>query len=330
MRFLRHLITLALALLPGLAAAECTGDSLADRLTPPQRATLDAAVAATPYPEGLIWEARRDGQRIVLAGTMHLWDPRIDPIAAAMAPHLLDSRMALFEMTRTEQAEMTRAIARDPSLTVITDGPTLPELLDEATWAALSAAAAERGIPGFMAAKMRPWFLALSLATPSCATEALLSGRQGLDFQLMDMAAANGIPMSALEPWDTLFSLFRDATLDEQIDFLRVSLMAPEVQDAMFVAMLDGYLAGRVAEIWELNRLALDMLPDMADAEAMFAQTEATLLVDRNRAWIPVIEAAAATHGRLFVAAGAAHLPGENGLLRMLELRGWTIARLDD
>ena len=43
------------------------------------------------------------------------------------------------------------------------------------------------------------------------------------------------------------------------------------------------------------------------------------LLVDRNRNWLPKIEALFARKGRAFVVVGAAHLVGPDGLLAMLE-----------
>lgn len=319
----------ALALSPAAAAADCAGTSLLDRLDGNQRARLEAAVAAVPYPEGLVWEATRGEDRVVLVGTMHIWDARLAAVHARALPQLESADLALFEMTAAEQGQLMQALALDPSLTVITTGPTLPELLDAATWETLAAAAREHGIPPFMAAKMQPWFLATTLSMPACAMQAMTEGRLGLDFMLMEAAGEAGVPIAALEPWDTLFGLFEAASLDDQIDLLRLSLVAPDLHDEMFVAMLDGYFAGRVAEVWELNRIALDFMPELEDGAAFMDETEAALLTGRNRDWIPVIEAAAAEHGDVFVGAGAAHLPGDGGVLRLLEQNGWALRRLD-
>ena len=42
------------------------------------------------------------------------------------------------------------------------------------------------------------------------------------------------------------------------------------------------------------------------------------LLVDRNRNWLPKIEALFARPGRAFIVVGAAHLVGADGLISML------------
>lgn len=331
MRMIRTLAT-AIALVPALGgalAAQCIGESLLDRLDDSQRADLAAAVARTPHAEGLFWRATRGGDSIVLVGTMHIWDWRLDAVAARAMPLLDGVEKALFEMTAAEQAQLQTALRADPSLTVITDGPSLPDLLDAATWQALAAAADEHGIPSFVAARMQPWFLATALAIPVCAMGPMAEGRLGLDFTLMAAADDLGIPTGAIEPWDTFFTIFGGITTEEGLDLLRLSIVAPEMQDAMFVAMLDGYFAGRIAEIWELNRIAIDMTPGLDNGQAFFDRTETLLLDDRNRTWIPVIEAEAATHRSILVAVGAAHLPGERGVLSLLQDSGWTLTRLD-
>ena len=52
------------------------------------------------------------------------------------------------------------------------------------------------------------------------------------------------------------------------------------------------------------------------------------LLVDRNKDWLPKIEALFSRKGRAFVVVGAAHLVGPDGLLAMLKAKGYAIEQL--
>jgi uncharacterized protein YbaP (TraB family) len=52
------------------------------------------------------------------------------------------------------------------------------------------------------------------------------------------------------------------------------------------------------------------------------------MLVDRNRDWLPKLEALFARRGRAFVVVGAAHLIGPDGLLAMLRARGYTVEQM--
>lgn len=318
----------ALLLPADQVVALCEGASFLDRLSAQEVAVMDSRVAQTPYPEGLIWQARKGDDRLFIVGTMHIYDPRLEDILAPLAPQIAAADLLLVEATPAEEAAMQSAMAADPDMIFLTTGPTLPELLDEATWDTVSDAVRARQIPPFMAAKMRPWYLSLTLAIPPCAIQDLASGARGLDHMIMEGAAALGVPMQPLEPWTTLIDIMRTGTQAEQLEMLRLSLLSPDVQSEMFVAMLDAYFAEEIAMIWEASRLSAAYVPglDPEVAAALFAETEQLLLVDRNLRWIPVITQAAESADRIMIAVGAAHLPGEHGILRLLENEGWVIS----
>jgi uncharacterized protein YbaP (TraB family) len=53
-----------------------------------------------------------------------------------------------------------------------------------------------------------------------------------------------------------------------------------------------------------------------------------SLLRQRNLKWMPQIEAMLRDSDREFVLVGAAHLVGEDGLLEMLQARGYDVSQL--
>lgn len=329
---MRQFLALLLALTAGTAAAQsCAGASLLDRLDPAARAVLAEAAEATPFGEGLFWQATRGEDRITLIGTMHLPDPRHDALVARAEPLIARADLLLLEMTPEEMDEMNAAMVADPGRIYLTEGPTLIDLMAPEDWALVAEAARLRQIPPFMAARFRPWFLMLTLSIPPCAMEDFASGGGGLDVMLMDLAEGAGVPMRALEPWDTLFTLMDEVPEQEQLDLVMSGLLDPQLQTEMFVAMLDGYFAGDVATIWGLTRVGMDLVPGLSEAEKdeMMALTEDLLLDRRNRAWMEGIDAAVAEADEIVVAVGAAHLPREIGVLRLLQEDGWTIAPLD-
>ena len=115
---------------------------------------LDQAVADIPFPEGLIWTATKGADTITVVGTMHIFDPRLEAIRAKVKDNVTDADLVLVEATPEDEAALQELIVTDPGRLFIVDGPTLPEQLDPETWEMIAAAATERGIPGFMAAKM--------------------------------------------------------------------------------------------------------------------------------------------------------------------------------
>jgi hypothetical protein len=109
---------------------------------------------------------------------------------------------------------------------------------------------------------------------------------------------------------------------------LVIHLAAAADADDIYVTRRTAYFAeehARISEFLRLRALATPRL-DPAEVEAVLA-----LLGDhfdaRNRAWIKVILPAAEGR-RILVAAGAAHLSGEAGLLPLLAAEGFTLERL--
>lgn len=332
--------TLGLALAAGLAGAaqaECVGRNLLDDLPPDTRAAIDAAAAAQPYHQGLLWQATKGDARMVLVGTYHLDDPRHDSLMARIAPELTAADALLVEAGPDEEAQLTRAMGERPDLLIDTTGPTLPERLTAEEWATLSAALSDRGLPPVIASKMRPWYVATMLGVSPCLMRdiAAAGGKvNGLDRRMMAAAKAADVPVKALEPWDTAFKIFSGMSEEEQIDMLRTALPAAAHADDYGVTLADAYFAGDVWTVWEFGRFdAYDrsgLSKVEVDAQMELAQTR--LMDERNRAWIAPLTAAAATaadKGKAVVAGfGALHLPGQAGVLHLLEQDGWTITPL--
>jgi uncharacterized protein YbaP (TraB family) len=67
-----------------------------------------------------------------------------------------------------------------------------------------------------------------------------------------------------------------------------------------------------------------------ADMRERYPKLYQQLLVDRNRAWLPKIETLLqpAASGNALVVVGALHLVGRDGLVAMLQARGYRVQRL--
>ena len=83
-------------------------------------------------------------------------------------------------------------------------------------------------------------------------------------------------------------------------------------------ALARAWKAGDVATI---EGLALD---DLKAEPGMYQR----LLVDRNRTWLPKLEALFARPKPSFVIVGAAHLVGSDGILAALRSKGYTVAQM--
>ncbi|MFZ5962287.1 TraB/GumN family protein [Thalassococcus sp. BH17M4-6] len=308
------------------AAASCGGTDLRTTLSTAERQELDAAVADTPFPNGNHWRATRGDAIIHLIGTVHLDDPRLDGPEAQVRPVIEGAGKLLLEMTPADEKALQRDLTSNPDMLLLTD-TTLPELMDDAAWEALAEAVAARGIPPFMAAKFQPWYLSMLLGIPPCAAATLTEGR-GLDKRLSDIAEAADVPMAPLEDYRTVFAVFASAPLEEQVRMMESAIIDTQMSEDMFATIISSYMDESTAEGWEVMRLLsyrASPLPE-AEIDAAFDSMEELLLIQRNRDWIPVILDAAGPEP-IVVAAGAAHFPGKNGVLALLEAEGFAIKR---
>lgn len=324
----RWLITFVLFFAASAAQAEfCTGTDLRGSLNAEELAQLDASLERAPYARGNHWIARKGDQSIHVIGTMHLDDPRWAPVMAAVGPVVAASDRLFVEMTDEDQLEMQRALANEPEKVFITEGPTLPDLLPEDDWKALTAAMAERGLPGFMVAKMQPWMQALMLGMPGCAISNPELAKRGLDMRLMHIARDAGVPVASLEGFDELYALIADGTIEEQLDMLMASLPFASDSEDQFATTSALYFEQKTAAAWEFARVISyqrsDLPPD--EIEALLSEFKTKLLDTRNRAWMAhILEA---PERQITVAVGALHLMGETGVLNLLAEAGYTLER---
>jgi uncharacterized protein YbaP (TraB family) len=321
----------ALAAVPALPAlAACEGRNQINALPAETRATLRAAADAAPYSQGNFWRATRDGAVLHLIGTYHLDDPRHDAVLARLAPLIDSAATVLVEAGPIEEEALQTALATNPSLMFVTEGPTLPEILPAATWTRLKDALRARSIPPFLGAKMQPAYLSLLLGIPPCAVEVLTAAQGGLDGRIIARAQAAGVPLLALEPPTVVFDIFADMTAEDQLNMLELSLALDDQSEDVFATLADSYFAEDSRMIWEFSHWQALQVPGMDSAriDADFALMEDRMMSARNRAWIPVIEAALAD-GPALAAFGALHLSGQDGVLALLERAGFRIERLE-
>lgn len=323
---MRSLITLCFLCLPSLLQAACTGTDLRQSLSETDRSWIETRVAAIPFAEGNHWIARRGDRQIHVIGTMHVNDPRMDPVQARLASAVEHSEVLLLEVSPEEKAEFQVELAARNDLTLITDGPSLIDRMPQQDWAQIAQLAQSRGVPSWMAAKMRPWFLAVSLSAPPCLrNDPRLA--EGLDARLGHLAQAAGVPIRSLEDPMSVIELMNAAPLADQVQQLRTGLAFLGGDADGFYTMAESYFEERTAWFLTMSQqtyLRSATLP-AEELERLWQESMLGLLDQRNRNWIPVIEATEAD--RIVLAVGALHLPGENGLLNLLQQAGYRLQR---
>lgn len=306
-------------------SAECIGDDLRATMTDTQRARVEAEVANMPYPSGNHWLATKGDTRIHLIGTLHIDDPRFDPVIDTLRPLIENADLVLFEMDKTEEARMKTASSS--SGMIMLDNVSLIDLLPQDDWEILAQALQARGIPRFMAARFQPWYLGTLLSMPPCVMTTLKTPN-GLDHRLMRIAADSGVPTGSLENYETVFKLLSEGDLQSQVQDLVVAARLSGASTDTMITMLNAYFEEDIGRAWAviMARSIEQMQREGADI-ALLEDSLNKMLTKRNEAWIPVILDAAEQEGTIVAAFGAAHLQGDRGVLNLLAQKGFTLSR---
>ncbi|WP_294622150.1 TraB/GumN family protein [uncultured Roseovarius sp.] len=324
---LRFLTVLVLCAFPAAGFANCSGTDMIAALPKSERAALLSAAEKQAFPKGLLWRAKRDDTQITFFGTYHFPHEQTRAHLKAVKPYIEAADSVYLEVSNADSAKMEREMAQDPSLMFITEGPTLPELLGDEDWTLFSSEMRARGIPPFFAAKFKPTWAAMMLGIGPCeARSGALEGK-GIDTLVGDYAAEIGNPSRSLEDYRDLITMLDSFPMQDQLDMIRMFFAWSGSPDDMAYTLRQRYMAQEVALIWAFSQ---KMTLDLGGEDAMedFKLFEQKMLTDRNVSWVERLLDEAQGQ-KVFAAVGAAHLPGEIGVLRLLENEGFEVSRLE-
>lgn len=247
-----------------------------------------------------------------LFGTIHSEDPGVITLAPQVEQAFTGSRQVVLELNPDAEAMAAGAAAM-----LLTDGRRLPEIIGNELFAQAAAALRTRGIPEALAERMKPWAVAATLSIPAPET-----GRV-LDMVLFERAQQAGKTVHGLETIAEQLGVFDGLSLDDQVMLLRDAVEHFADLDAMLDELLAAYKRQDLAAMMSINAAAL------ARSDPRLAREfQRRLIVDRNHRMAERMEPYL-RQGGAFIAVGALHLAGDQGLVRLLEQRGYTVRAVD-
>ncbi|WP_292200884.1 TraB/GumN family protein, partial [Mesorhizobium sp.] len=288
---------------------------------------VETEAAAVPNGRGLLWKLEKPGEKpSYLFGTMHMTDARVTTLPAAAQKAYEGADTIIIETTDAlDKAKMMAAMAAEPGLMMFTDNTTLSSLLSPEDAAVLNKGLDARGIPPLTVAKMKPWILSAMVALPACEVARQSAGAPVLDVKLAADAKASGKDVEGLETavdqLRAMASLPLAYHMKGLVETLKLGDKVNDVNETMIVL----YQRGEVGMFWPLFRA---VLPDTADDQAGYAAFEQTMITSRNKVMVahamPIL-----ARGNAFMAVGALHLPGPDGLVEDFRKAGYSVTAVN-
>lgn len=304
-------------------AAQCSGVNLLERLMAQDPASLAKArdeAARIANSASVFWRVSIAGKDPSwLLGTMHSPDPRIARIEGNVQTAFAASTKVIVESTDAlDTARMQAAMLKLRDLAYLPAGTNLGDLLPQNKLAALEQQAAARAIPWAAAQRMQPWMIAAAIARPAC--ESAVAGAPVLDQLVANRATSEGKLLIGLESVEEQFravaAIPQEFHVNALVDLIELGEISNDVMETTKLL----YLEGNTGLMLPLVRL----FSPKASAGKGYAEFQEQLIGKRNR----IMAERAAPHlakGGVFMAVGALHLPGDDGLVSLLRAAGYRV-----
>ncbi|MEE8321013.1 MAG: TraB/GumN family protein [Gammaproteobacteria bacterium] len=261
-----------------------------------------------PYWTGLLWKIENTSVGInYLFGTMHSQDRLINRLPPPVRLALAQSRILVMEVVPDQEANR---IFLDSIF--FRGQEQLKDLLDASVYSRLQNQITDYGISREDVSRIKPWAAFTLIGRPKPVRAATL------DEALMQTADSLNKAIYGLETMHELVGSLDSISMEDQIEILNDTVCnhARIVSDTWQLVQL--YMERDLAGIERFNK-------QPHHDEAVFDRFMQRILYDRNLHMLERMDSYL-SNGKAFIAVGATHLSGEEGILNGLKKKGYRIS----
>jgi uncharacterized protein len=326
------LFTFILAAAPGFATAqtaapECSGRNIYTDLQksdPVAFAAIEKSAAATLNAGPLFWKItpRNGAKPSYLLGTAHVTDSRIAMPPDRIMNVIKQSRVAVFELAEImNRSGMSAALMRDRAHTRMPEGQSLWDIIPDDQEAALKTDPRIAKIPEDLVSRFQPWVIMTMISTPSCE-EARKRSKFPLDAVLAQTAQIARVDIAGLETIAEQIEAISSASLPDQVEMLTNSKAHGFPVEDTFQTLTDLYVAERITVFMPLmehlaQKRGIQKKPRDVTYENIFIIQRNKNMASRSKQYLD--------KGAAFIAVGALHLYGEEGVVELLRKAGYKV-----
>ncbi len=266
--------------------------------------------------EPALWVVKGPHATVYLFGSVHALKPGVPWRSAKIDAAIQQSGTLWLEIPNVDDTQSLQPIIMQLGVDPATP---LSSMLTKDQQAKLDTAAKSAGIPGGEAGleMMKPWLAAVMLATVPML-QAGYDPSSGVELVLKPEFVKAGKPVKGFETAEQQLHYFADLPQKRQVDYLASELDDFDTAADKFKQIIAAWYAGDDA--------TLDQMMS-ADFRDKYPDLYQTLIVKRNEAFVSQIQDLLKGDTTVFVAVGAGHLVGRDGVPAMLEKLGYKVMR---
>ncbi len=262
------------------------------------------------------YKAARNGQVVYVLGTLHVGRAEFYPLRPAIEAAAKESLRVFMEIDQDDAG-----VEQKMNAAMLCRHPCLKQALSETEWDTLARRLGSQATALRALENMRPWAAAIVLMLGDFAAQGL-NARHSVEKRIAHLAEGGGQTVG-LESAEEQIRLFTDMTPAEQKEML-VQWLNMSTRERMNLNL-------QLVELWKSGD-ADAMHAWYKEIEARYGSPETAesferkFLLERNRILVErLLAQVGSAGGPFFLAVGALHLGGPDGVLALLRQRGFKV-----
>jgi len=280
-----------------------------------------APVRQVEVADPALWVVSDEDSTVYLFGTVHILRPELDWMTPQVEAAFASADTLYMEADVFSAEAQTTMQAMIPQVGLLPQGESLTSKMSDEALADLDVIAGRLGAPSETIRAgidpLKPWLAGLQLAVAQMQA-AGYDPNSGVDKHLAERATEAGKSFGYFETAEEQIGFLAGLPLEIQVEGLAQGLREAEALPQQVDDMVRAWATGdMVALDAYINRDMREDSPEVYEA----------IIVRRNANWVPQIVDILNGEGTAFIAVGAAHLPGENGIIELLRKEGLEVVR---
>lgn len=266
--------------------------------------------------ETSVWKAQKGKSVIYLGGTCHILRDSDYPLPPEFERAYKNSQVVVFETdiaAFNDPSTQRKLLAK----AVYSDGSTIQQHLSPQTYQELNDYFEENGIPLEAFSRFKPSMLMVTLTLMEFMKQGVT--QKGVDVFFHDMAKKDGKKIEGLETVDEQLHYVITMADGNEDEFVSYSLKDMRQIEEKFDTLAEAWRKGDEKTLYQL--MAGELKPRMP-------KLYGTLFTERNRNWLPAIDAYAGTTRTEFILVGVGHLVGPDGIIETLKNKGYRVDKM--
>ncbi len=287
----------------GLACLAFLCAAAAGAAAPGAAAPADGAAHA-------LWEIHGKHNTVYLLGSIHVLRPSDYPLA----PELLDAyrhSQALYMEVNLQEIDSKSMQSELLASATLRDGKNLPSILGKLRYDHAAALARDVGVELSQFDQFAPWFAAEAISQLQLM-QLGFQPQSGVEMYFLQRAKGDAKSVAGLETVHDQIALFEGLTLDAQAEYLLSSLEEAHDLPTEVDSMVKAWNRGDTR--WFERQMKSEFGRDPTLYQSV--------LVARNRKWLPKIEALLEDDKNYLVIVGTGHLVGAGSVIDLLKKDG--------